>query len=214
MLVSLVDPAGLLDTEGCRRTAALMEEAASRAGHEAGARMARLLADIFEDLGHVADMQVEDGVLDDAPVASWNMKRVLFDTADACREGADVEPIGELEKAKSTVALIRSEADLRREETRAAGGPPGAALPATDRAHVGKTCRDVLREVVEEVRADRIKRGVDPIFAPKPRLLDDLPGDADDPDLSMADWLDIVRGKCPPDGYEMARAEDGDGRQG
>ena len=80
--------------------------------------------------------------------------------------------------------------------------------------YVGRTCRYVVRKDVEEVRADRTRRGIDPIFAPKPRMLEEFLGDADDPNLSVADWLDIVRGKGPPDGYEMVRVEDGDERQG
>ena len=214
MFVSLVDPAGLLDTEKCGRTAALMEEAASRAGYEAGARMSRLLAGIFEDLGHIADMPVEDGVLDHTSIAARYMMEALFDTAEAYREGGDAEPIGELEEARNRIARLRSEADLRREEVRAAGGPPGAALPAADKMYVGKSCRRVARKDVEEVRADRIRRGIDPIFAPKPRMLEEFLGDADDPNLSSADWLDIIRGKGPPEGYEMVRVDDGDERQG
>ena len=60
MLVSLVDPAGLLDMERCGRTAALMESGASRSWYAAGARMSRLLAGIFADIDRIADMAFAD----------------------------------------------------------------------------------------------------------------------------------------------------------
>ena len=209
MFVSLVDPAGLVDTDKCGRTAALMEEASSRSGYVAGARMSCLLAGIFADVGHIAGRQVEDGVLDHAFVAAQCMMDALLGAAEACREGGDAEPIGELEEARDGVARLRSEADSHREETRAQDGPPGAALPDSDQKYIGRTCRDVIKEDIVEIRADRARRGVDPVFPPKPKMMDDLLGDADDPNLSVADWLDIVRGKGPPDGYEMVRIEGG-----
>ena len=215
MLVSLVDPAGLLDMEGCGRTAALMEGEASRSGYAAGARMSRLLAGIFADIDHIAGMPVEDGVLDHAFVAVRHMKGVLFETADAYRDGRDAEPIGELEEAGAAVAILRAEADARGEAVRAAGGPPGAVLPDSDKRHIGKACRDVLREIIERVRAERRELGVDPIFAPKPKMIDDCLGDADDPNLSVAEWLDIVRGKRDPEEYETIEVDyDMGGQQG
>ena len=215
LLVSLVDPAGLLDMERCGGTAALMEGEASRSGYTAGTKMSRLFAEIFADIDHIAGMPVEDGVLSHASVAVRHMKEVLFETADAYRDGRDAEPIGELEEARAAVAILRAEADARGKAVRAAGGPPGAVLPDSDKRHIGRACRDVLREIIERVRAERRELGVDPIFAPKPKMIDDCLGDADDPNLSVAEWLDMARGKGVPDGYEMVRVEDYvGGRQG
>lgn len=208
MLVSLVDPAGLLDMERCGRTVALMERGASRSGYAAGARMSRLLARIFADIDYIAGMPVEDGVLTHASVAVRHMKEVLFETADAYRDGRDAEPIGELEEARAAVAILRAEADARGKAVRVAGGPPGAVLPDAYKKHIGRACRDIIRENIERVRAERRELGVDPIFAPKPKMIDDCLGDADDPNLSVAEWLDMVRGRGVPDGYEMVRVED------
>ena len=213
MLASLVDPAGLLDTERCGRTAALMEEAASRSGYEAGARMSRILADIFDDAGHIADMPVEDGALDHAFVASERMKEALSGAAEACREGRDAESVGRVEEAGNAVMRLRFMADMYHGTMEVRGESPCAALPESYRKYVGSTCGDAVRDNAEEIRADRARRGVDPAFAPRPKMLEDFLGDADDPNLSAADWLDIIRGKGPPDGYEMVRVDDGDGRQ-
>ena len=211
MFVSLVDPAGLLDTERCGRTAALMEEEASRSGYAAGVRMSRLLAAIFADVDHIASWRVEDGVLDHAFVAAQCMMDALLGTAEAYREGGGPEPIGELEEARNGVARLRSEADSCREEASTQDGPPGPSLPYSDLRYIGRTCRDVIAEDIAEIRADRARRGVDPVFPPKPKMLDGLLGDADDPNLSVADWLDIVRGKGPPTGTRWSGLEAADG---
>ena len=214
-LVSLVDPAGLMEMERCGGTAALMESESSRAGYAAGVRMSRLWAAIFADIDYIAGMPVEDGVLSDASVAVRHMKEVLFETADAYRDGRDAEPIAELEEARDAVALIRAEADERAEAVRAAGGPPGAALPDSDKKYIGRACRDVIREYIERVRAEMRELGIDPIFPPKPRPIEECFGDADDPNLSVSDWLDMERGKGTPEGYHLDEVDDdGVGRQG
>ena len=206
-LVSLVDPAGLMDMGSCGRTAALMEDESSRAGYAAGVRMSRLWAAIFADIDYIAGMPVEDGVLDHAYIAVRHMKEVLFAMSDAYRDGRDAEPIAEMEEARDAVALIRAEADERAEAVRAAGGPPGAALPDSDKKHIGRACRDIIREDIERVRAERREFGEDPIFPSKPKPIEDCFGDADDPNLSVDDWLDIMKGRIP-EGYELVRVDD------
>ena len=214
-LVSLVDPAGLMDMGRCGRTAALMEDESSRAGYAAGVRMSRLWAAIFADIDYIACMPVEDGVLGHAEIAVRHMKEVLFATSDAYRDGRDSEPIAEMEEARDAVALLRAEADERAEAVRAAGGPPGAALPDSDKKHIGRACRDVMREYIERVRADLRELGVNPIFPPKPRPIEDCFGDADDPNLSVLDWLAMERGEGVPEGYHLDEVDDdAGGRQG
>ena len=213
-LVSLVDPAGLMEMDRCGGTVVLMERESSRAGYAAGVRMSRLWAGIFADIDYIAGMPVEDGVLGHATVAVRHMKEVLFATSDAYRDGRDAEPIAELEEARDAVALLRAEADECAEAVRAAGGPPGAALPDSDKKYIGRACRDVMREYIERVRADLRELDVDPIFPPKPRPIEDHFGDADDPNLSSADWIGIMRGRIP-EGYELVRVDDNEGgRQG
>ena len=214
-LVSLVDPAGLMDMGRCGRTASLMESESSRAGYAAGVRMSRLWAAIFADIDYIAGMPVEDGVLGHASVAVRHMKEVLFETADAYRDGRDAEPIAELEHARDAVALLRAEADECAEATRAAGGPPGASLPDSDKKHIGRACRDVIRDIIERVRAERRELGEDPIFPPKPGPIEDHFGDADDPNLSVLDWLAMERGEGVPEGYHRDEVDDdGVGQQG
>ena len=214
-LVSLVDPAGLMDMERCGGTVSLMESESSRAGYAAGVRMSRLWAAIFADIDYIAGMPVEDGVLSDASVAVRHMKEVLFAMSDAYRDGRDAEPIAELEEARDAVALLRAEADECAEATRAADGPPGAALPDSDKKYIGRACRDVIREYIERVRADLRELGEDPIFPSKPRPIEECFGDTDDPNLSVADWLAMERGEVVPEGYHMDGVDDdGVGRQG
>ena len=206
-LVSLVDPAGLMEMDRCGGTAALMESESSRAGYAVGVRMSRLWAGIFADIDYIAGMPVEDGVLAHATVAVRHMKEVLFAMSDAYRDGRDAEPIAELEHARDAVALLRAEADECAEAVRAADGPPGAALPDSDKRHIGRACRDVIRDIIERVRAERRELGEDPIFPPKPRPIYEFFGDADDPNLSVDDWLDIMKGRIP-EGYELVRVDD------
>lgn len=72
-----------------------------------------------------------------------------------------------------------------------------------------------MREIIERVRAERRELGVDPIFAPKPKMIDGCLGDADDPNLSVAEWLDIVRGKRGLEEYETIEVDyDMGGQQG
>ena len=165
--VSLVDPAGLLDMEACGRTAGRMEEAASRSGYEAGARMASILADMFAATDDIAGRPVEDGALGHAGIARRFMMGALRGTAEAYRDGGDAEPIAELEDARDRILRQMIRADRYREQLRAAGGPPGASLPWIERKDVGKVCRDVIRKEQEWVRAQQRKWGHDPVFPPK-----------------------------------------------
>ena len=214
-LVSLVDPAGLMDMGRCGRTASLMESEASRAGYAAGVRMSRLWAVIFADIDYIAGKPVEDGVLGHAEIAVRHMKEVLFATSDAYRDGRDAEPIAELEHARDAVALLRAEADECAEATRAAGGPPGAALPDSDKKYIGRACKDVIREYIERVRADLRELGEDPIFPSKPKPIEECFGDADDPNLSVLDWLAMERGEGVPEGYHRDEVDDdGVGQEG
>ena len=209
MFVSLVDPAGLLDMEACRRTAGRMEEAASRSGYEAGARMASLLTDIFAATDDIAGRPVEDGSLGHTEVACQFMMGVLYDTARAYRDGRDAEPIGELENARAMIELQRSKANRYRDQLRAAGGPPGASLPWIERMYVGKICRDVARKEQEEVRARQRGRGYDPVFPPKAKTMRELCKECAD-GISTTAILEMMRGNIP-DGYELVRVGEGDG---
>ena len=210
MFVSLVDPAGLLDMEACRRTVASMEEAALRSGYEAGARMASILSDMFAAADDIAGRPVVDGSLGHTGVAHGFMMSVLYYTAEAYRDGRDAEPIGELENARAAIEIQRSKANRYREQLRAAGGPPGASLPWIERMHVGKVCRDVEREGQEMVRARQRERGYDPVFPPKAKTPREICGECAD-GISGTAILEMMRGDIP-DGYELVRVDKG-GRQ-
>ena len=207
--VSLVDPAGLLDMEACVRAAGRMEEAASRSGYEAGARMASILADIFEAVDDIAGRPVEDGALGHAGIARRFMMGVLYEAAEAYRDGGDAEPIAGLEDARDMIVRQRGRADRYREQLRAAGGPPGATLPWIERMHLGKVCRDVIRKEQEWVRAQQSEWGHDPVFPPKVRTLHEICPECAD-GISGTAILEMMRGNIP-DGYELVRVgRDGD----
>ena len=86
MFAPLVDPAGLAETETRGRTAALMEDAASRPGHAAGAKMPSVL-DIFADVADIAGRTVDDGAMGPAVTACRGMTMLPCDAAEACRAG-------------------------------------------------------------------------------------------------------------------------------
>ena len=228
MFVSLVDPAGLVDMDACGRTAALMEEAASRSGYEAGAKMASSLAAIFADMKEIAGRTVGDGAMGPVDMAYAEIMGVLYDAAEAYRAGesgaepeapwwrlrpvkrsasGEVEPVAELEEVRRQVARARSDADRCREEARAAD-PPGSHLSPYDRQRMGLVCRDIVRKSQEEVRARSVERGHDPVFPPMPKPIE-FPDDAC-PDVSLVDTLLLMRGQIP-DGYELVRTRDGGG---
>ena len=209
MFISLVDPAGLLDMEACRRMAGRMEEAASRTGYRAGARMAAILSDMFAAADDIADRPVEDGSLGHTWVSHGFMMGALYDTAEAYRDGGDAEPVGELEDARDMIERQRARANRRREQLRAAGGPPGASLPGIERMHVGRVCRDVAREGQEKVRAQQREWGNDSVFPPKARAPGEECKECKDAGISATAILEMVRGNIP-DGYELVRAGRGD----
>ncbi len=205
MFVSLVDPAGLLDMEACGMTAGRMEEAASRTGYEAGAKMASILSDMFATTDDIAGRPVEDGSLGHTGIAHGFLMGVLRSTAEAYRDGGNVEPLDELENARAMIELQRSRANRYREQLRAAGGPPGASLPWIEKMYVGKLCRDVEREEQEKMRARRKERGDDPIFPPKAKTPREICGECAD-GISGTAILEMMRGDIP-DGYELVRVE-------
>ena len=208
MFISLVGPAGLLDMEACGGTAGRMEEAASRAGYEAGARMASILADIFEAVDDIAGRPVEDGALGHAGIARRFMMGVLRGAAEAYRDGGDAEPIAELENARGMILRQRIRADRYREQLRAAGGPPGASLPRIEGMHLGKACRDVIRKEQEKVRARQKVRGHDPVFPPRPKVPSEVCKGYGD-GISGTAILEMMRGNIP-DGYELVRVGEDD----
>ena len=204
LFVSLVDPAGLLDTERCGELAGRMREVSARSGYDAGARMASALEGIFADTADIVDRPVEDGALHWTYLAFRDMIGALRETAEAYREGKCPEPVARLEEVRKNVARYRSEADEDRESLRNAD-PPGSGLSKFSELYRGKVCRDVIREAQEKVRAYFKTRGYDVIFPPKPRSIDECFGEYDDPNISMADMIAEMRGRGPPDGYEMVR---------
>ena len=210
MFISLVDPAGLLDMEACGRTAGRMEEAASRSGYKAGARMASILADIFAAIDDMAGRPVEDGALGHTEVACRFMLGVLRGTAEVYRDGEDAEPIAELEDARGMILRQRARADRYREQLRAAGGPPGASLPGIERVYVGKVCRDVIRKETEEVRERQRKRGYDPVFPPRVKPPGEVCKECRDAGISATAILEMMRGNIP-DGYELVMVGNDDG---
>ena len=232
MFVSLADPAGILDMERCGRTAARMGEAASRSGYEAGAKMSSILAGIFADTADIVNRPVEDGALYHTEIAFRHMIRLLRSTAELYRrrEGdepdyilekdgtpfpswmpvsTDPEPIGKLEELRKTVAGLKSKADAYRAELRGAD-PPGSGLDKYDALYKGMICRDVVRKDIEEIRARDRARGVDPIFPPRPRPLDEYFREADGTVWSAADIIAWARGNGPPEGYEVVKVDDGE----
>ena len=206
LFVSLVDPAGLLDTERCGELAGRMREAATRSNYDAGARMASALEGIFADTADIVDRPVEDGALHWTHLAFRDMIGALIETAEAYREGKCPEPVARLEEVRENVARYRSEADNDRESLRNAD-PPGSGLPRDSELYRGRICKDVIRKTQEGVRTDYKAMGLDPIFPPKPRPVGELFGEYDDPNISMADMIAEMRGRGPPDGYEMARID-------
>ena len=227
MFISLVDPAGLVDMDACRRTAGLMEEAASRSGYAAGAKMASILAGIFAGVAEIAGRPVDDGAMGPTDIAYRDMMVLLYDTAEAygagdgpnpkycmwrprlveCSGDGDVEPIAEMEGVRRRVARERSRADRLRKRLRAAD-PPGSGLPRIDMPYCGRICRDVVREEQEEIRARDVERGHDPVFPPMPEI--PWPhGDAD-PSPSAVEIALMAKGNIP-DGYELVRVADGNG---
>lgn len=223
MFVSLVDPAGVLDMERCGRMAALMREAASRSGYVAGARMASTLEDIFADTADIANRPVEDGALDYTHVAFRNIIEILHDTAEMYREewgikqdgplpfwrdvNRDPEPVAKLEEVRKIVADLRSKADARREELRAAD-PPGSGLDMYTESYRGSICRDLISEDMEKIRANYRARGVDPVFPPRPKPLDEHFRKCEGPIWSSAEIIAWARGNGPPDGYEVVKVGD------
>ena len=209
----LVDPAGLLDMERCGEIAGRMEEAASRSGYGAGARMASILGDVFADVADIVNRPVEDGALHYTTSACREMRALLYGTAKSYREGRDGEPVGGPEELRRSVARLKSGADAYREKLGAAD-PSGSGLCKYDSLHRGMICRDVIRKDIEKIRAERRARGVDPIFPPKRGSIDDILDRCDGPRWSAAEIMDCARGKGPPDGYEMVRVESGRRRRG
>ena len=92
LFVSLVDPAGLLDMERCGEIAGRMEEAASRSGYGAGARMASILGDVFADVANIVNRPVEEGALYYTTSACREMRPLLYGTAKSYREGRTASP--------------------------------------------------------------------------------------------------------------------------
>ena len=232
MFVSLVDPAGILDMERCGRMAAQMGEAASRSGYEAGAKMSSILAGIFADAADIVNRPVEDGALDYTYVAFRDIIGLLRSTAELYRrrEGdepdyvldkdgtpfpswmpvsTDPEPVGKLEELRKTVVDIKSKADAYRAELRAAD-PPGSRLDNYAASYRGTICRDHVRKGIEEIRARRRAEGIDPIFPPRPRPLDEYFKEPDGTMWSAADIIAWARGNGPPDGYEVVKVDDGE----
>ena len=205
--VSLVDPAGLLYMDRCAEAAGRMEDAASKVGYGAGARMAAALAGIFADTGRIVDRLVDDGGLYYTYSAFRNMMGVLYDTARAYRDGKRPEPVARLEEVREAAARLRAEADEYREELGRAD-PPGSGLDKLSLPDRGKMCMDVVREEQESVRVYMRGRGHDPVFPPKPRPVGDFLGECDGPSMSSADMIALSKGEIP-DGYELVRIEDG-----
>ena len=204
MFVSLVDPAGLLDMEKCGEIAGRMERAALESGYGTGARMASVLADIFATMDGIAGGKVDDGAMHYATLAFSYMMEALYEAAESYRGGGEDEPVAKLEYVRDRIAGFVPKADRYKEELGRAD-PPGSALPPMDVPHRGKIARDVMRKEREEMRAERKARGDDPIFPPKPKSIIELLGDDYDPDITSVDMIAEMRGRGPPEGYELVK---------
>ena len=205
--VSLVDPAGLLYMDRCAEAAGRMEDAASKAGYGAGARMAAALAGIFADTDRIVSGQVDDTTLHCTHLAFRNMMGVLYDTARAYRGGESPEPVARLEEAREAAARLRAEVDAHIEEI-GRPGSPGPVLTGLDMKYRGMVCRYVIREYQAGVREEIKSRGFDPIFPPKLESIDECFGEYDGLNMSSADMIALSRGRIP-DGYKLVRIEDG-----
>ena len=195
LFVSLVDPAGVLDTDRAGKIAIKMEEAASRAGYASGARMARLLAETFADVSEIVNRPVEDGSLRHTLVVFRETMTLLYRTAESYRDGGDGEPVAELEELRKSAAVLRSEADTSRAEMRAAD-PPGSALDKFDALYRGRICKNVISDNIEKIRAEDVANGVDPIFTPI-EPIDDVIARCEGT-WSAVEIMDWARGKgCP-----------------
>ena len=212
MFVSLAGPAGLLDMEKCLETAGRMGDAASRSGYGAGERMAASLAGIFADVADIVNRPVDDGALDSTYDAFRSMMGVLYGAGEEYRSGGDPEPADRLEEVREDVARFRSWADARREKLKKAD-PPGSGLSGLSLLHRGRVCRDVVRKEQEQARAENEALGFDPIFPAKVRPVSDFFGEYDDPNITSADMVAEIRGRGPPDGYELVRIGDDAGRR-
>ena len=197
--MSLVDPAGVLDTDRAGEIASKMEEAASRAGYSSGARMARILAETFADEAEIVDRPVEDGSLRHTLVAFRKTMTLLCRTAESYRDGGVGEPVAELEELRKSVARLRSGADASRAEMRAAD-PPGSALDKFDALYRGRICKSVTSDDIERIRAEDVANGVDPISTPI-EPIDDVIARCEGT-WSAVEIMDWSRGKGCPEEYE------------
>ena len=208
LFVSLVDPAGLLYTDKCIEIAGRMGDEASLSGYRAGARMASLLARTFADIDDIVSRSAAEGAMHYTFVACRSMIGVLLDTAEAYRAGKDAEPVAEIEELRRHVGRFRSESDIYRAEL-AAADPPGSGLSGLGMSYGDAICRDIVRKEQEKLREEFRRDGVDPIFPPKPGPMDEFFGEDDDPNISVVDILHEMRGRGPPEGYELVRVGDG-----
>ena len=204
LFVSLVDPAGVLDTDRAGEIAGRMEEAASRSGYASGARMARLLAETFADVSEIVNRPVEDGSLRHTLVVFRETMTLLYRTAESYRDGGDGEPVAELEELRKSAAVLRSEADTSRAEMRAAD-PPGSALDKFDALYRGRICKNVISDDIERIRAKDVANGVDPIFTPI-EPIDDVIARCEGT-WSAAEIMDWSRGKGDPEEYATIKVE-------
>ena len=206
LFVSLVDPAGVLDTERAGRIAAEMEEKAARAGYDKGARMARLLADTFVDVASVVNRPVEDGALHSTLTAFRKMMTLLYRNAESYRDGGDGEPVAELEELRESAASLRSRADRRRERLRAAD-PPGSGLGKFESLYRGRICKEVVSKRIEKLRAEDVANGEDPIFTPIESISDIVA--SCEGTWSADEIIEWSRGRGAPEVYEVAGVEKG-----
>ena len=135
---------------------------------------------------------VEDGALHQTIIASRKMDALLYDTAVSYREGGDDEPVVGLEELRRDVAVLRSGADANRARLRAAD-PPGSRLSKFDTLYRGMVCRDVVREDIEKIRAEKEAEGVDPIFTPEPKFPEELTKLFDGQRVSSVEMLEDAR---------------------
>ena len=206
LFVSLVDPAGVLDTERAGRIAAEMEEKAARAGYDKGARMARLLADMFVDVASIVNRPVEDGALHSTLTAFRKMMTLLYSNAESYRDGGDGEPVAELEELRESAASLRARADRRREKLRAAD-LPGSGLDKFESLYRGRICKEVVSKRIEKLRAEDVARGVDPIFTPIKSISHIIA--SCEGTWSADEIIEWSRGRGAPEVYEVAEAAGG-----